>query len=92
MRTVALFTILSSAVLSSGCMLVQPMQEITTGMVRTFKPNAAGYRDMAEEPSDEWKEVGILARGDRPPTQRDPIDRWLSSEKADAIKWNLNYR
>lgn len=92
MRTLALLIMLPLALLSSGCMLVEPMQEITTGMVRTFKPDPNGYRDMAEESSDEWKEVGIIARGNQAPTRRDPLDRMLSSEKADSIKWNLGYR
>lgn len=92
MRTCSLLLTLALAMLSAGCMLTEPMREISTGMVRSFRPNPADYRDSTDDLTDGWKDVGIMARGDRAPTKRDPVDKWLSSEKASAIKWNLNYR
>lgn len=89
MRICLLLLSLVIAISQSGCILMEPAREISSSMMRTFRPNSGDYRDSIEEPTGEWKDVGIIARGDRPAQKADPIRRFMLSPKAREIEANL---
>lgn len=77
---------------SSGCLMVDIMQETAHEYKRAMKPSSDTYRDFTEEPEDH-SYVGEIARGDRP-TEPSPggklWSKYLMSEKARDIERNFN--
>ncbi len=92
MRKFFLLFLVVTAVGQSGCMLMQPVREISDGMMRTFRPGSRDYRNGVDEANGEWASVGIEARGERPAQKADPIRKYMMSSKAREIEWNLGIR
>jgi hypothetical protein len=92
MRNGSLLLLLAMTATQSGCVLMQPVREMSDGMMRTFRPGSRDYRDGVDEANGEWASVGIEARGERPAIKADPIRKWMMSSKAREIEWNLGIR
>jgi len=92
MRNGSLLLLLAMSVAQSGCILMEPVREISGGMMRTFRPGSKDYRNGVDEANGEWASVGIEARGERPAQKADPLRKWMMSSKAREIEWNLGIR
>lgn len=82
---------LTISVLSTGCAMMQPVQEATRQSMRAVTPRSSGYRDGTDEAEDPWSTVGTEARGDRP-MEEDPdpwYKKYFMSSKANSIEHNL---
>ena len=83
--------LVSTLVLSSGCVLMESAQEMSRQTLRVFKFRPSDYRDLAEEEDNEWDFVGQEGRGNLT-RERDPDQwwkKWFMSEKARSIERNV---
>ena len=92
MRNGSWLLLLAMTVAQSGCMLMEPVREISDGMMHAFRPGSSDYRNGVDDANGEWASVGIEARGERPAIKADPSRKWMMSSKAREIEWNLGIR
>ncbi len=93
MRCIAsLVVFIGLCALQSGCVLIEPMQEMSRQTKRIFTFRPGDYRDMTEEETDDWTDdVGREGRGNQP-FEQDPDQlwrNWFMSEKARSIERNV---
>lgn len=90
MRSLFALTAVAAMLMSTGCALLQPVQEMSDFVKTSLKPRGHDYRMTADEATGEWDFVGIEGRGDKPlEKSNDPLRHSLMSPKAREIERNL---
>ena len=93
MRCIAFFFVVGGlCVLQSGCLLMEPVQEMGRQTRRMFTFRPGDYRDMTDEETEDWtNNVGREARANQR-FEQDPDPwwgKWIMSAKARSIERNV---
>ena len=83
----------ASAVWGAGCAVADMADEAWFQTRQVLRPTGGGYRDDAEEVTEDWSEVRELGRRDQSSVNDDPgwYRKYFMSEKARDIESNLGY-
>ena len=83
----------ASAAWGAGCAVHEMAEEAWFQTRRSLRPTAGGYRDDAEEVTEDWSEVRELGRRDQKSVNDDPAwyRKYFMSEMSRDIERNLGY-